>query len=64
MGCHQNKNAGIQTSIIKDDPTSVAITTSPQLSIRQGNSIITNGKLSKITLNVPLQDQYEEYLQT
>ena len=48
MGCHQNKNAGIQTSIIKDDPTSVAITTSPQLSIRQGNSIITNGKLLKI----------------
>ena len=45
MGCRQNKNAGIQTTFITDDPTSVAVNASPQLSNRQGNSLANNGKI-------------------
>ena len=43
-GCHQNKNAGIQTSLINDDPSAAAVAGSSQLSNTPGNSVMKDGK--------------------
>ena len=44
VGCHQNKNAGVQTSLITDDPSSVVLSETSQLSSKPANSLAKNGK--------------------